>query len=214
MNKTNLTRLRKDYLMHTLSKKDINKDPLFQFQIWFEEALKNENTEANAMVLATVGKNNKPSARVVLLKKIDDNGFVFFTNYESKKANQIMENPDAAILFFWHNLERQVRIEGTITKVSDNESDNYFAERPLGNKIGAIVSNQSKVIPNREYLEHKKAETEKMFENKEIKRPANWGGFCLKPNLFEFWQGRKDRLHDRIQYRKDESTWIIERLAP
>jgi len=214
MDSTKFRQLRKNYIKHVLSKKEINVNPFLQFQVWFDEALINETTEANAMILATVGKNNKPSARVVLLKGFDEEGFVFFTNYESKKGNQISQNSNAAIVFFWHNLERQVRIEGAVSKISNAQSDNYFKERPLGNKIGAIVSPQSQVIPNRQYIEDLKTEIETKSKNKEIHRPTNWGGYRLKPDLFEFWQGRTDRLHDRIQYKKEDAAWIVERLAP
>jgi pyridoxamine 5'-phosphate oxidase len=211
----NLKNLRQDYLKQTLSKRSINKDPYLQFAFWFEEALKNDNVESNAMVLATVGSDSRPSARAVLLKGFDRGGFVFYSNYRSKKARQIIQNPYAALLFYWQNLERQIRIEGIIEKIDAADSDSYFSERPLGNKIGAWVSEQSKVIPNRKYLEDLKTQVEDKYGNNEILRPAYWGGFRLIPDLFEFWQGRADRLHDRIQYKKkDVSEWIIERLAP
>ncbi|OIO99531.1 MAG: pyridoxamine 5'-phosphate oxidase [Bacteroidetes bacterium CG2_30_32_10] len=214
MASTDLKKFRKNYTKLTLSKKEVNKNPFLQFNNWFEDALMNENSEVNAMIFATVGENNKPSARVVLLKDFDEKGFVFFTNYESKKGKQISQNNYAAIVFFWHNIERQVRIEGAISKISNDQSDSYFEERPLGNKIGAIVSPQSQVILNSQYLEDLKTKIETKLQNKEIHRPANWGGYCLEPDLFEFWQGRADRLHDRLQYRKEDATWIIERLAP
>jgi pyridoxamine 5'-phosphate oxidase len=214
MDNIQLSKLRKEYKRHTLSESSIDHNPFLQFKFWFEEAIIYENPEANAMALATVGIDNKPSVRMVLLKDFDNNGFVFYTNYQSKKSRQILQNPNAAILFFWQKLERQVRVEGEIIKVSAEASDAYFSERPDASKISAIISEQSQVIENRQFIEDLKNKAEKEYKNKAIKRPSTWGGYRLKPVLFEFWQGRPDRLHDRIQYRKVRNTWKIERLAP
>jgi pyridoxamine 5'-phosphate oxidase len=166
------------------------------------------------MTLATATPAGKPSARIVLLKGFDENGFVFFTNYKSHKANEIADNRQVALIFFWKELERQVRIEGLVTKVSEAASDEYFNLRPEGSKIGAWASPQSKVIPSRTVIESNAAEIEKNFSGKEIERPPHWGGYVVKPNLIEFWQGRSSRLHDRIQYSIKEDNWLIERLAP
>lgn len=206
--------IRTSYQKKTLDEKDVVDDPVAQFQIWWDEALASNAGEVNAMTLATATKEGKPSARTVLLKGIHKNGFVFFTNYESRKGGEIAENPHVALLFFWKELERQVRIEGRIEKIDAAESDEYFNSRPLESRIGAWTSPQSKVIPDREFLENKEKQIETEFENKEIPRPQYWGGYVVIPELMEYWQGRPGRLHDRILYTFKESGWKKERLAP
>ena len=205
---------RHEYLNSKLDINDLNADPFVQFRYWFNDALKAHPDEANAMVLATADSGGKISARVVLLKGFDKEGFVFFTNYNSRKGRQIDANPNAALIFFWHKLERQVRIEGWIEKTSRKESDEYFSIRPEGSNISAIISPQSQRIPNREYLEQLKQDHLNLFHDKTIDRPHNWGGYRLVPDLFEFWQGRENRLHDRFEYTWTGGSWEIYRLAP
>lgn len=210
----NIAALRNEYSLKTLDVDHVNHNPVEQFKEWFEEALKVKAIEANAMNLATVNENNKPSARVVLLKGVD-HGFVFFTNYESRKGQEIARNPHAALTFFWPELERQVRIEGRLEKITPEESDEYFSSRPVGSQIGAITSPQSKVIPNREFLQHRLSEVEETYKDRKAERPDHWGGYRLIPNLMEFWQGRPSRLHDRLEFQLDETgNWKINRLAP
>ena len=207
--------IRKDYKLQSLDEKDVFKDPIKQFEKWWNEVLGSTIEEVNAMTLATATPDGKPSARIVLLKGFTNEGFIFFTNYESHKGEELKENPQACLVFFWKELERQVRIEGLIEKISEAESDEYFNSRPAGSKIGAWASPQSKVIGSREILEEKVKAIEKQFTNTAIERPEHWGGYILKPLLIEFWQGRPSRLHDRIQYTKLENkNWKIERLAP
>lgn len=211
---TDLFDIRRDFTLKTLDEKDIDKNPITFFEQWFNEAIAAKALEPNAMTLSTATLDGKPSSRIVLLKQIKHEGFVFFTNYDSKKGLQIAENKYCALNFVWHELERQVRIEGTVEKLSDKESDTYFEVRPPKSKLGAWASPQSKVIPDRNYLENLIVDFEERFKNKPIARPANWGGYIVKPYLIEFWQGRASRLHDRIQYTLTENTWKIERLAP
>lgn len=207
--------LRKDYRLQSLEKKDVSADPFLQFNLWWKEALDSKIEEANAMTLATASPQGKPSARIVLLKEISSEGFVFFTNYESHKGKQILENPQACLVFFWKELERQVRIEGKIQKVSAMESDSYYATRPLESRIGAWSSPQSQVIASRTQLEKRVEEYTQKFSSGNIPRPPHWGGYVLIPELIEFWQGRPGRLHDRLQYSlTQEKQWKIERLAP
>lgn len=206
--------IRTTYQKKTLDEKDVVDDPIAQFQIWWNEAIASNAAEVNAMTLATATKDGKPSARTVLLKGIHKNGFVFFTNYESRKGGEIAENPHAALLFFWKELERQVRIEGRIGKIDTAESDEYFNSRPLESRIGAWTSPQSQVIPGRQYLEDKEKAIEDEFRNKEVPRPQNWGGYVVIPESMEYWQGRPGRLHDRILYTFDRNGWKKERLAP
>lgn len=206
--------IRKDYTLHSLDTKDVNNDAIAQFKIWFEAAIKAEVNEPNAMVLSTISEGKYPHSRVVLVKDISTNGFTFFTNYESHKGQQLIENPMASLLFFWPELERQVRIEGEVSKISKQESEKYFHSRPVGSQIGAHVSPQSKVIPNRAFLEEKQKELENQFKEKIIPLPDNWGGFGLKPTSIEFWQGRSSRLHDRLLYTIVNGKWHIDRLAP
>jgi pyridoxamine 5'-phosphate oxidase len=208
-----ILKLRHDFTMGVLDEKDVDTSPFVQFGKWFEQALSSQVNEPNAMMLATVGKDQKPSARVLLLRNFSEKGFVFYTNYHSHKGVQTTENPCAAMTFFWPELQRQVRIEGSLVKQSPEDSDLYFAARPRESKIGAWVSPQSQVIADRKALDEKFAEMEKKF-GEEVPRPAHWGGYVLQPESIEFWQGRAGRLHDRIRYRKTEEGWKAERLAP
>lgn len=214
MSKPTLSQIRRDYNLKQLSKSSVSENPINQFGLWMDEALASNCNEPNAMTLATSTFEGKPSARVVLLKDFNNHGFVFFTNYESKKSKQLLQNPYAALVLFWPELQRQVRIEGQVKKTDDAESDSYFRTRPEKSKIGAWASPQSQVIPNRKYLESLKSDFQEEFSGKTISRPPNWGGYILQPNLIEFWQGRPNRLHDRIQYTLVNEQWAIERLAP
>jgi len=215
MNNNTIADIRKDYKQQTLSRNDIANNPFAQFDKWWADAIASEIDEVNAMTLATVGNNGRPSARIVLLKGYDDNGFVFFTNYNSHKGLQIEQNPFVGLCFFWKELERQVRIEGIIEKVSAETSDEYFNSRPVGSRIGAWASPQSKVISSRDEIETNVKKLEEKYTNSNIERPPHWGGYIVKPVLVEFWQGRPSRLHDRIQYTKaEDGAWNIERLAP
>ena len=207
--------IRKEYMRESLDENKMQPDPIQQFQEWWTEALKSEIVEPNAMTLATASSDGLPSARIVLLKEFDKKGFVFYTNYNSFKGQQLAENPRACIVLFWKELERQVRITGLIAKVSATESDEYFNIRPEGSRIGAIASPQSQVIANREWLETEVQGLEKKLGSDSIKRPDYWGGYRLMPAIIEFWQGRPNRLHDRIQYTlREDGAWKIERLAP
>jgi pyridoxamine 5'-phosphate oxidase len=215
MNKEELQNLRQDYSAATLSESSINVNPIKQFDIWFNEAVAAEIPEPNAMTLATATPDGRPSARIVLLKGFDMNGFAFYTNYLSRKGKELTKNPNAAIVFFWGELERQVRIEGTIEKLSKEQSEKYFQSRPKLSQIGALASPQSQEIPNREQLEAKMSQLEAEYGDNEIPKPSFWGGYILKPRLIEFWQGRPSRLHDRIAYKKiDNKNWKKVRLAP
>jgi len=193
----------------------INPDPIKQFEQWFQTAVDANLPLPEAMSLATVNGEGKPSARMVLLKRVDQEGFVFFTNYRSSKAKELENNANAALLFFWPQLEKQVRVEGTVTKTSPAESREYFASRPRGSQIGAWASPQSEVFAAREVLEKRQAELEEIYRDREVDWPEHWGGFCLRPDRIEFWKGRSDRLHDRILYeRNQDGSWSISRLAP
>lgn len=207
----NLHHQRKSYERHELTEEQVADNPFVQFNAWMEDALKSEVYEPNAMVLCTATANGKPSARVVLLKSYNNNGLVFFTNYNSRKGKEIAENPNASLLFFWDKLERQVRIEGTLAKVNEEESENYFQSRPYESRLSAIISPQSTVVPGREFLE---SELERIKNNTDTHRPAHWGGYILKPTYFEFWQGRANRLHDRLVYELVNDNWQLKRLAP
>ncbi|MFT3979467.1 MAG: pyridoxamine 5'-phosphate oxidase [Ferruginibacter sp.] len=207
--------IRKEYRQKMLSEQDVAGDPFTQFDRWWADALASEIDEVNAMTLATAGADGRPSARIVLLKGYDVNGFVFFTNYNSHKALQVKENPFVSLCFFWKELERQVRIEGTIEKLPAADSDAYFQSRPAGSRIGAWASPQSNVIASRDEIENNVKKLEEKYASGNIERPPHWGGYLVKPVLVEFWQGRPSRLHDRIQYTiAEEGGWIIERLAP
>lgn len=207
--------IRTDYKLASLEIENVQPNPIEQFKIWFEEAIKAQILEPNAMVLSTVDANLQPHARVVLVKDISESGFTFFTNYQSNKGQELSQNSAACLTFFYPQMERQIRIEGSVSKISREESDLYFQSRPLGSKIGAWVSEQSKKINSRAELEQKQAELEKQYSEKPIPIPEYWGGYLLNPNLIEFWQGRSSRLHDRILYELDSSkNWQISRLSP
>lgn len=207
--------LRQDYRNATLSEKDVAADPISQFAKWFQNAIDGGIYEPNAMLLATATHDGKPSARIMLLKGFDKIGFTFYTNYLSRKGKEISKNPAAAIVFFWPELERQVRIEGTLEKISKEESEKYFHSRPKPSQIGALVSQQSQEINGRDGLEAALIDLTEKFAEKEIPKPAYWGGYVLKPQIVEFWQGRTGRLHDRIVYKRaDKNNWKIVRLAP
>lgn len=212
--KKNIANIRKEYSRSEFDETTVTHDPMELFEEWLQNAIKEEVPEPTAMTLATSTFEGKPSARIVLLKSVSKDGFSFFTNYESRKAKNILQNPYGALVFYWPEMERQIRIEGKILKVTDKESDSYFRTRPEGSKLGAWASPQSAVIPNRRYLEELMADFKEEFSGKVVKRPHNWGGYRLEPTLIEFWQGRNNRLHDRIQYRKENQSWTIERLAP
>jgi pyridoxamine 5'-phosphate oxidase len=212
--KPSIAELRKEYARESLDTKDVARDPMAQFERWFEEALNAGFTEPNAMTLATADGDGRPSARIVLLKGFDARGFVFFTNYESRKGVELAENPQAALLFHWVELERQVRIEGQIEKVSTQESDDYYRTRPSGSRLGAWASPQSRVVARRADLEERWAGFAARYGD-DPPRPAHWGGYRLNPDLLEFWQGRVSRLHDRVRYRREGlGVWRIDRLAP
>lgn len=207
--------IRKDYMLETLSEKDVEQDAIQQFSKWWQEAIASSIGEVNAMTLATATSDGKPSARIVLLKGFDHAGFVFFTNYNSNKGKTLATNPYACLVFFWKELERQVKLEGIIEKVSAEESDEYFLSRPTGSQIGAWASPQSTVISGREVIEENLRQYNQQFEKQLLQRPDHWGGYRLKPTLVEFWQGRPSRLHDRLQYTlQHDNSWKIERLAP
>jgi pyridoxamine 5'-phosphate oxidase len=211
--KTDISKLRLQYKKKSLTESSIDKDPFKQFTKWFDQSLKADFVLPNAMALATATKEGKPSVRMVLLKEFDEKGFVFFTNYTSNKAKDLNSNPQASILFYWESLERQVRVDGTVEKITKQESEAYFKTRPIKSRVGAWASNQSSVIDSRtvivkEFLKYL------MKFGKNVPLPPTWGGYRLIPNAFEFWQGRPNRLHDRIRFTKQKSGWIIERLAP
>lgn len=214
LTKENIQNLRQEYRAAELAEADIDKSPFKQFEAWFKAALDAQLFEPNVMTLATANASGRPSARILLLKGFDENGFVFYTNYESKKGKDLLENPQAAMVFFWPELERQVRIEGIITKVSEEASTAYFHSRPKGSQIGAASSPQSTVITDRKPLEDRVEELKETYKDQEVPRPAHWGGYQLKPDHIEFWQGRPSRLHDRITYTLEGDNWIINRLAP
>jgi pyridoxamine 5'-phosphate oxidase len=212
---SSIAEIRKEYKLKSLSEKDMTSDPFQQFEKWWKEAMDSNIEEANAMTLATASNDGIPSARIVLLKGLDKKGFIFFTNYNSFKGQQLLENPRACLVFFWKELERQVRITGLVAKVSDKESDEYFNTRPEGSRIAAWASPQSQVIANRNWLEENEKKLQKQFKNTAIERPPHWGGYRIMPINIEFWQGRPNRLHDRINYSLQETgAWLIERLAP
>lgn len=207
--------MRKEYAQQSLSEKDVEADPILQFKKWWDHALASKLNEPNAMILATASKEAVPSARIVLLKDFNENGFVFFTNYDSYKGQQLSENPKACLVFFWEELERQVRITGLVFKLSSTESDEYFNSRPEGSRIGAWASPQSQVIENRNWLDERFKKLSSEMKDGTIQRPPHWGGYLVKPVIVEFWQGRVSRLHDRIQYSlQEDGKWKIERLAP
>lgn len=213
--KQTIENLRQEYRAFKLSEKDVAPDPISQFSNWFTQALDSGLYEPNAMTLATVSPDGKPSMRVMLLKGFEEKGFTFYTNYLSRKGKELSKNPSASILFFWGELERQVRIEGVIEKVSKEESTRYFHSRPKASQIGALASPQSQEIESRDVLIKNLQELEEKYKDKEVPKPAHWGGYILKPQIVEFWQGGEARLHDRIIYKKtNKNSWKIIRLAP
>jgi pyridoxamine 5'-phosphate oxidase len=214
MNKA-IADIRKDYMLQALLEADVDNNPFSQFSRWWDEAVSSAITEVNAMTLATSNKDGVPSARIVLLKGFSESGFVFFTNYQSHKAKDLDENPLAALVFFWKELERQIRIEGQVEKISNEESDLYYNSRPVGSRIGAWASPQSQPVKNREVIENSFTKFSEKFKDNLIERPEHWGGYNLKPNKVEFWQGRASRLHDRIEYVLNKNNqWKLQRLAP
>ena len=207
--------MREDYMLKSLDIKDVLINPFDQFKIWFDEALNSKMPEPNAMTLATATKDGFPSARIVLLKGIENGGFVFYTNYESRKGQEMGENPNVALVFCWLELQRQIRIEGTVVKTTKKQSEEYFQSRPRESQIGAWSSPQSTTIGNRQIIEDNVNANKNQFESIEkIPLPKFWGGYIVKPSAIEFWQGRSSRLHDRIRYQKVKRSWKIERLAP
>ncbi len=203
--------IRRDYRFKELSENSVKRNAIDQFTAWWDDAVNSQIDEVNAMTLATASADGIPSARIVLLKGYDQNGFVFFTNYNSFKGQQLTENPRACLVFFWKELERQVRVTGLISKTDSTVSDEYFTSRPEGSRIGAIASPQSQVITDRNWLEKT---AEEIKQKKEISRPDHWGGYIVNPVTIEFWQGRSSRLHDRLLYTREEDSWKIQRLAP
>jgi pyridoxamine 5'-phosphate oxidase len=206
--------LRKEYTSAGLAKADLDPDPIVQFHEWFEKVIDADLHEPNAMILATATSDGKPSARTVLLKGYDERGFVFYTNYEGRKAGELETNSRCAILFYWGELERQVRIEGRASRLSGEESDAYFAGRPRGSRLGAWASEQSRPVEDRTIVEERVRALEAEYEGREIPRPPFWGGYRVEPDTIEFWQGRESRLHDRLVYLREDGAWRIERLQP
>jgi pyridoxamine 5'-phosphate oxidase len=210
-----LADLRKEYMLHGLSESEVDADPIRQFQTWLDAAIAAGHPEPTAMTVATATPDGAPSARMTLLKGLDERGFVFYTNYESRKGRELGANPRAALVFFWVLLERQVRVEGHVERVSAEESDTYFHSRPVGSQIGAAASPQSQPVPDRATLERCYAALEAEYAGGEVPRPGHWGGFRIVPDAIEFWQGRPNRLHDRLRYTREHGGgWRIERLAP
>jgi len=210
-----ITEIRKEYSHKSLVESEVEQDPVKQFNIWWQDALEAKIAEVNAMILATASSDGMPSARTVLLKGFSEKGFIFFTNYNSFKGQQLAENPKACLVFLWKELERQVRITGIVEKTSSEENDSYFQSRPTASQVGAIVSPQSQVIESRQWLDENYKKLTEQLKDTTIQRPGHWGGYIVRPVIIEFWQGRPGRLHDRIQYTLlQDGSWKIERLAP
>lgn len=206
--------LRVDYLAGELREEDADANPFVMLRAWLEHAIAEHLPEPNAMMVATAGLNGKPSARVVLLREVDERGLVFFTNYSSRKGKELADNPFAALVLFWQPLHRQIRVEGRVERIAAAESDAYFDSRPRGSQLASAASPQSAVIPNREFLEARVEELEARFPDR-VMRPAHWGGYRVVPDVFEFWQGRENRMHDRLRYTRGVGdVWVVERLAP
>lgn len=212
--KSHIHHLRTDYISRALSETDVDSNPILQLEQWLSEAIEAEVLEANAMMVATVDGSGQPSARVVLLRELTQSGLAFYTNYESRKGQDLLNNPKVSATFFWPELERQVRIEGECFRMTEEESDAYFSSRPAGSRLGAWASPQSQELPNRASLDDRYSEIEKKFQGKEITRPPFWGGYRIAPHHIEFWQGRASRLHDRIRFQRDQEGWTVSRLAP
>jgi len=210
----NLHKMRQEYKGGSLNEKQMSADPIQEFGIWLDEAIAANIIEPNAMTVASATVDGRPSARVILLKEVNDEGFVFFTNYMSRKGKELNDNPFAALVFDWHDIERQVRVEGNVEKLSEKDSDEYFYLRPESAKVGAWASPQSKIVKDRDELEKLEEEIEIQFEDIPVHRPNHWGGYIVKPYTVEFWQGRPNRMHDRIVYYKTEEGWTMHRLAP
>jgi pyridoxamine 5'-phosphate oxidase len=211
---SDISALRKEYRLSRLDFENLDVSPFHQFRFWLNDAIRAQVAEPTAMTMATATADGKPSARIILLKDLDTDGFTFFTNYDSRKGKQLGVNPYAALVFFWPELERQIRVEGKVLKASQKDSDEYFNTRPEGSRIGSWASPQSQRIPGREYIENLQRDYLRLFQNNKLERPENWGGYKLIPDLFEFWQGRENRLHDRFEYTLNGNMWEINRLAP
>lgn len=214
MDARELNDLRREYAAGGLHEEDLEPDPLTMFRRWMQDSLRAGLYEPNAMVVATVDATGTPAQRIVLLKRLDERGFVFFTNYSSRKGEEIAANPRASLLFPWQQLERQVRVEGLVSRLSEAENDAYFATRPRASQLGAWASPQSQVVPDRATLDRRYDEVAERFGEGDIPRPQHWGGFCVEPEVMEFWQGRLGRMHDRLRYRRAAGGWVTERLAP
>lgn len=216
IHRLSLEHLRQEYRLGELSEDHCDSNPIVQFQRWLKQAQVADLKEPNAMTLATATREGRPSARIVLLKEVSENGFVFYTSYESRKGRELAQNPHAALTFYWGELERQVRAEGTVGRTSKEQSEAYFRIRPRQSQLGALASNQSGILESRNALEARMMELQARYaENDDIPKPESWGGYCLSPQMIEFWHGRRSRLHDRIRYsRRDEHNWKVERLSP
>ena len=206
--------IRNNYQKFELTEAEISKNPLDQLKLWLNEAVSGNETEPTAMILSTIDENGNPESRVVLLKELTPEGLIFFTNYTSKKGQQISMHPQVSVVFFWSEAERQVRVKGKAEMIQEEDSESYFLSRPLESQLGAWASPQSRIIENRQVLEENFVHYQRYFQEHEIKKPPHWGGYLIRPEYFEFWQGRPNRLHDRIEFQQSAEEWIIHRLAP